>query len=690
MDELNLDDLTLGWRLTFVDTIFEHTVSFASSRCRALNFSGCRFLGGLVATATHVIGNLTMTGCVVSGSAPGRASRRPAAIWLTDAEVSGRVDIADTVIGNEANTWSRSVHAERLKVGATIRLVDGVVANGEVKLTGAVIGGSVLVYGAKIRDRYVALYLSETTIGGNLSVMGDRAGGASTIDGGLVVSGCTVAGQFLVHASTIRAPSQEDDPRYRYRGARPGVAIDGARARFDGDVRIYGGSRVVGSINLATARVESQLDLDDTSVVAPESGWRADTYSVDLGNAKLGSDLRFRGRTGSIRLENANVSGSIHFEYLVVSANQPEAIEARNVRVEGDVWLDRATVNGGDTDFRLSHVSGDWRAPGARLVSTGAVEDRVLTMTSTEVDGSVFLSRGFEAVGLVRLNRCRIGGRLTFDGASIRSAPHAPFPLVVACRSATVASGLFLDWEVDGAVDFQGTATNLLVDDPTRWGSGHSISGLTYERMNPIESSDREPSTGELTQRLRWLADQNEPDAGTYSQLADYYRRHGRTVDAEQVLIARNRFLRSERRTQGGWRNRVKNVADLAWDISVGYGYRASRAALVIIVLIALVGAILAGSFARHRLVAVDDDNAVFSAAEACESETVRCYNPVFYAIDTVVPLVDLQQRSTWYVSRNQPYGTALEWGLNLTVLLGWAASSALVLGLTRTLNPGS
>ena len=688
-DMLDLADVSVPHRLSFENTTFSGMVDLSSSSCHGLEFTDCRLLGGLDASAAAFDGDVTFTRCRISGSSSKTNSSRPSAVWLTGAEITGRLGFTGTTIGTDDDTWTRAVHGDRVKTGADLSLIDGCVAHGEVKLTGAVVGASVLVYGAHIEDPYVGLYLSEARIAGNLLIMDARSAARSRIAGGLVVSGTAIGGQLLVFASDISARAQSDNPRYRFRGARSGVAFDATRAQFDGDVRIYGGSTIAGGISLATATVESQFDLDDTVVTGPDGGWGSDDYAIDLSNATLGSDLRFHGRSASIRLENAEVAGSVHFEDLTVTANQDEAIEARNVRVGGDVWLDRARLAAGDTDFRLSHVAGDWRAPAARFDSTGADDDYALTMTSMQVDGSVFVNRGFHATGLVRLNRSRIGGRLAFDGATIRQAAHAPSPLVVACRSTTVGSGIFLDWDVDGAVDLQSTRTDLLVDDPDRWGTTHIISGLGYERLQPVASAGGAGrQNDEVARRLRWLAEQERPDAGTYSQLAAHYRRQGRTVDAEQVLMARNRFLRAERQSQGGWRNVMKNLADVVWDISVGYGYRASRAAVVIVALIAATGAVLAGEFARDRMVTADEDNVVFTAAAPCEGGTVRCYNPMFYAIDTVVPLVDLQQRSTWYVSRSRPNGAALEWGLNLTVLLGWAASSALVLGLTRTLSP--
>jgi hypothetical protein len=60
----------------------------------------------------------------------------------------------------------------------------------------------------------------------------------------------------------------------------------------------------------------------------------------------------------------------------------------------------------------------------------------------------------------------------------------------------------------------------------------------------------------------------------------------------------------------------------------------------------------------------------------------VRCFNPVLYAIDTVIPLVSLDQRSTWYPDPNLRDGAFMQWWLNAATLLGWLLSSFFVLSL--------
>ena len=49
-----------------------------------------------------------------------------------------------------------------------------------------------------------------------------------------------------------------------------------------------------------------------------------------------------------------------------------------------------------------------------------------------------------------------------------------------------------------------------------------------------------------------------------------------------------------------------------------------------------------------------------------------------------MIPLVSLDQRSTWYPDPHTPHGALIEWWLNAATLLGWLLSSILALSLAR------
>ena len=69
---------------------------------------------------------------------------------------------------------------------------------------------------------------------------------------------------------------------------------------------------------------------------------------------------------------------------------------------------------------------------------------------------------------------------------------------------------------------------------------------------------------------------------------------------------------------------------------------------------------------------------------DPCGGGQVRCFNPVLYAVDTVVPLIALDQRATWYPDRFDPGGQVVEWWLNLATVVGWLLSSIFLLSFAR------
>ena len=71
-------------------------------------------------------------------------------------------------------------------------------------------------------------------------------------------------------------------------------------------------------------------------------------------------------------------------------------------------------------------------------------------------------------------------------------------------------------------------------------------------------------------------------------------------------------------------------------------------------------------------------------AADACGDGQVRCSNPLFDSVDTVVPLVTLGQSRNWYPNRAAPWGASVDTWLNLATLLGWVLSSIFLLSFTR------
>jgi hypothetical protein len=140
---------------------------------------------------------------------------------------------------------------------------------------------------------------------------------------------------------------------------------------------------------------------------------------------------------------------------------------------------------------------------------------------------------------------------------------------------------------------------------------------------------------------------------------------------------------------------------------TIGYGYRPSRVLWVLAALLVLVIASLEIPAAQATLRANNGNGQVYATsgqvtpdrsavpnsppggrgmprADSCGNGEVRCFSPVLYAIDTVIPLISLDQRTTWFPDPNVRGGQVMLWWLNLATMLGWLLSSIFVLSLAR------
>ena len=413
-----------------------------------------------------------------------------------------------------------------------------------------------------------------------------------------------------------------------------------------------------------------------------------------LSSAILGPRLRVQ---GTIRLAGARIHGTLELHELVASDPERQAlVSALGAIVDSDTDLRGMRATGGRIRFANATL-GSLIATGAQLSNPG---DFTLSLHQATVNGSVALSNGFSSEGTVILSRSTIQGRLECNSGSFNCPPtpaesrrvHA-----IEAISATIRGGMDLDWaHVSPSVDFTNTATTFLVDDPGTWPPRFAISGFTYDRFDqPRRDSAAALPAWDHAARCSWLARQLAYDAGPYEQAARVFRQHGYVDGAKAILIAQRQHAR---RTIGGRWALPKRAIDTLYSITVGYGYRPIRVLWLLVALITLVtGSLLIhGAQATMRTASVTGtiygtrgpvpaSSQVTSSrrhTDECGDGLIRCFNPLLYAIDTVVPLVSLDQRSTWYPDAHVRYGTLMEWWLNAASILGWLLSTVFVLSL--------
>ncbi len=149
----------------------------------------------------------------------------------------------------------------------------------------------------------------------------------------------------------------------------------------------------------------------------------------------------------------------------------------------------------------------------------------------------------------------------------------------------------------------------------------------------------------------------------------------------------------------------MRRLLDSLYGGSVGYGYRPARVLWLLGVLLILVAVSVEIPAGQATLRAATSNGRVYNtkgplqlnrptaaprtthgtvAADSCGDGQIRCFNPVLYAVDTVVPLVSLDQRSVWYSDPNAAGGSFMQWWLNIATMLGWLLSTVFVLSLAR------
>ena len=304
-------------------------------------------------------GDLDLSGSTVTGAHRTSASLgKRAAVWLCEARLGGRVLCRDTVIRAEGE---RAVQADRMRTGGPIRLLHGFVSEGEFRLTGAHIGGSLDIIGGRIEaPGAIALDLGDAHIGGNLFIV-DGGGRRPVIRGRMDIGSAHISGQFLFRNATLEGSDSMPADRGHAGTRVSGTAMSAFRLTVGAEVALEGNCDVTGGLDF------SMSDLSSLSVgrdCALRAGGRT---ALDLSNAELRSTLMMSGVTvaGTIRLGGARIHGQLTLTDTRLS--QPERsslIAARGATVDGDVELQGLRGDGGNLRFSNAVVGS--------VVATGA------------------------------------------------------------------------------------------------------------------------------------------------------------------------------------------------------------------------------------------------------------------------------------------------------------------------------
>jgi hypothetical protein len=377
--------------------------------------------------------------------------------------------------------------------------------------------------------------------------------------------------------------------------------------------------------------------------------------ALRLAGAKLVGvlDLEARELLCSLLLRNCWMAEPINLRDTVAPAIrlpgcQVPGLHAARLVTRGNLELGQGFTAYGPVDLSSAHIGGTLQLTDATLANPNG---RGLNAARLTVEENLFGRQGFTANGDIHLLGAHINGALDLTGAIFTN----PAGTVLNLEGLRAVVLILRPRTPPASINLIGVQVEVLADDQASWPAELRLRGFSYQRLT-------EPPEIPTRARLDWLA--RDPTGylpGPYEQLAAAFRRAGHEPDARRVLIAKQRH----RRTRLSFPARA-----WSWllDGLVGYGYRTWQAALW------LVGALIASSVAISAAYPQQ-----FTAA--APSQPVPDFQPVIYALDALLPVVDLYQQAAWI-----PQGW-VRWVVWSAVLAGWILTTAVVAALTGLLK---
>lgn len=582
-------------------------------------------------------------------------------VRLRDAVVDGDVVLsASTIDATDRHQRTRvALDAHRLQAAGSLALEHGFRALGTVNLTAARIGGSLQGSGGDlVSDGGNALLFADARVGGNVHLS----------------NGFQARGRVTMNRTTVEGNLSCDHATFEHPG---GDSLSLNRARIGGGLQMRGRFRSTGRVRLAGARIGGPLDCTDGGF---DGG---DGDAIEAPGLEVGADVLLCGdfrATGRVQLDGARIVGTLDLDGATMLCPAGQALTASNLTVGADVRFDDEATDEhftGVGEVRLSGsriggsvicAGGTFAAPQAPPLGVGQVPGGpALDLSDTDIGGNLWITQDGSVEGNLRLVRCRIKGDLSFRGVALDGTLSAR-GMTVDGNFAWVRSPIR-----PTRVDLRRAQVGQIDDDESSWPDpgGLLVDGFVYERL-----STRSPAAPQ--QRLDWIRRQPGFAPEPYQQLVSVYRRNGQLAEATTVAMAQQDDLR---------RRGDLTVAARLWNLflgrTIGHGYRPARVAwaLVSVYLVTLV-AVWFGADADAFLQTGETAPQPSVTSSRC-GPAYPCLAPVAYALESIVPILDLHQRDNWQPRSTTVAERALRDWLYLSTVLGYGGTTLLAAGLS-------
>lgn len=483
------------------------------------------------------------------------------------------------------------------------------------------------------------------------------------------------------------------------------------------------GAWIAGALDLEACRIFRDIGLNDCHFETVPNLRAAIISRLFLDGSRLpglqGERLEARGGLylrgaavdGVINLDQARLGGNLECDGAAIRNRGDHAVLARSLEVR-NVLMRGAVLRGG-LNLAGAVLTADLDLTGA---SIPVAERTALDANALTCLGSVLL-KGAGIAGEVQLTGSDIAGDLDCSGAVVENAGG----VAIQASRIVVKSAFFLRREarLDGALDLTGASLGTIHDEAACWPKSGDL------LLNRCRYGAFIDGPVDAESRLDWLARQTPQRWGEdfwpqpYEQLAAVFREMGHGEDAASVLVIKERLQRRARRARTEspiWRGFLF-VADGILGITLGYGRRPFFA-LVWLVFFWLAG-VAVFVYAEHQGALMPNSAVVLRAPEwtLCgigqserrslvasgpspglaapgqtqldcfrerwEASSYPAFTPWMYSLDTLLPVLDMGQRSFWRPNPTKPGGRVAITYFYLQSVVGWALSLLAVAGFS-------
>ncbi|MCC6784002.1 MAG: hypothetical protein IT457_14250 [Planctomycetes bacterium] len=479
-EPLDLGDALVPLPIVLRDCHIAAPIDLNDSCCaRTLSFEGSR-LAGLSAARARIGGSLSI--CMSESSA---GMKLPLAQIRGDLEATGAklgaaddgaaLDLGGAQIGGSAYLDSPP-NERRFEV------------RGLVRLMASRIGGDLDCKGSSFQQcGQGALLCDRAKIGGNVFLQPDSQRRPFMAKGGVRFAGAHIGGQLNCQGADLQG---DDDAALHCDGAQIGGSV------FLGAAKQVRQFTAVGGVRLCGARIMGQANCCAGRFSAGRNGDALCFDGAQIGGDVIlnsGHDLGQFEANGRVALAGAHISGRLECLGARFEVDSGVALCFDNAEISKDVILGSSARSGqfnalGEVRFLQARIGGSLTCVGARLQGKGG---KALSCDGSAIGGSIHLSlcgddasRGFEAVGEVRLLGVRIGGQLNCEGARFKAATQDRSGAwsALSLEAARVAQNVFLRAAQEAPLEATGTINLSFAE----LGMGLCIEGARMESPDGI------------------------------------------------------------------------------------------------------------------------------------------------------------------------------------------------------------